>query len=62
MTTPSGGHLELGASWINEHTQPHIAALAKEAKNPIFAQNIDGKAIVYSVDTGARMTAPEGEA
>lgn len=54
VRTKAGGNVELGAAWINEHTQPTITKLAEEAGNRYFEQNVDGSAIVYHSGSGER--------
>lgn len=54
IKSKSGGNVELGAAWINEHTQPNVTALTLEAGNPFFEQIIDGTAIMFDSKTGAR--------
>ncbi|KAL1409906.1 hypothetical protein Q8F55_003905 [Vanrija albida] len=58
VRTKAGGNVELGAAWINEHTQPTITRLAEEAGNRYFEQNIDGSSIVYHASSGARELFP----
>ncbi|KAM0755303.1 FAD/NAD(P)-binding domain-containing protein [Meredithblackwellia eburnea MCA 4105] len=45
MTTKSGGRVDVGAAWVNEHTMPAVTELAKLAGNAFFTQRIAGRAV-----------------
>jgi monoamine oxidase len=51
-TVPDGyrpnGHVDLGASWVNDTTQSHVNALIEELGLERLQQNIDGLDITQS--------------
>jgi monoamine oxidase len=53
-TVPDGrgasGHVDLGASWVNDTTQTYIDALIEELGLKRLEQNIDGLAIAQNTD------------
>lgn len=53
-TIPDGGsnsgHIDLGASWVNDTSQSHIDALIEELHLERIEQNIDGLAIAQRPD------------
>lgn len=53
-TVPDGcsksGHMDLGASWVNDTTQSYINDLIEELKLERLVQNIDGLAIAQDAD------------
>ncbi|GMK55022.1 hypothetical protein CspeluHIS016_0200780 [Cutaneotrichosporon spelunceum] len=61
VQTKTGGAVELGASWINAHTQPAIAALAEEAGNAYFPQNTAGNALFFAPQRGICTETQDGQ-
>lgn len=53
-TVPDGvsnfGHIDLGASWVNDTTQKYINTLIEELRIERLEQNIDGLAIAQHTD------------
>ncbi|KGB78817.1 monoamine oxidase [Cryptococcus deuterogattii 99/473] len=42
VTSKSGGRVDVGGAWVNEHTQPEVCKLNKEAGNILFKQRVLG--------------------
>lgn len=49
-----GGVIELGAAWVNEHTQHRIAELVRESGSDFVTQYAEGQTILYA--NGERKT------
>ncbi|ORY22188.1 hypothetical protein BCR39DRAFT_501705 [Naematelia encephala] len=60
LDTKSGGRVDVGAAWINEHTQPEVYKLARQAGNTVFCQNLMGKSI-WEIDRNTILRYKEGD-